>query len=80
MSLQHTIRLSDGQLLTGRLWRKSHSFFNNLPFFSDIPRMDEMAGPLETALADNGGGYFNDLLVVSVSTYRRPGIQESNNP
>jgi hypothetical protein len=76
MSLQNTIRLSNGELLTGRLWRKSHSFFNNLPFFSDIPRMDEMAGPLETAFVDDREGYFKELLVVSVSAHRCPQIQQ----
>lgn len=66
MSPPNTIQLSNGQILTGRLWRNQHPFFKNLPFFSDIPRKDEMAGPLEAAFNDDGKSYYKELLVVSV--------------
>ena len=41
------------------------SLFDILPFYTNIPRMDEMAGPLEKALADiNGKGPSVTLLLV----------------
>jgi hypothetical protein len=60
------IRLSNGDILTGRLWRNGHSFFKDLPFYSSIPRMDEMAGPLEAALDDGRESSYKGVLVVSL--------------
>lgn len=51
---QNTIKDSTGEILTGRIWRKHHGFFKRLPFYSNIPRMDEMAVSLLEAF--NGDG------------------------
>jgi hypothetical protein len=52
---------SNGEILTGRLWREGHPYFKELPFHSDIARLDEMVGPMY------GGreGDFKALLFVS---------------
>lgn len=42
----NTVIHLNGEILTGKLWRKSHSFFNDLPFYSNIPRMEGLVGPL----------------------------------
>jgi len=74
MSIQNTIKSSNGEILTGRLWRKEHPFFNDLPFYSNIPRMDEIAGTLESALGKESlEGCYRALLVV-----RLPAISFSN--
>jgi hypothetical protein len=67
MPVPNTILLPNGEILTGRLWRKGHSFFNDLPFFSDIPRMDKMVGPLDAAFEDGKESSYKGLLVVSES-------------
>lgn len=65
MMLSNTVKHSTGELLTGKLWRKDHSFFKDLPFYSNIPRMEEMAGPLEDGLSQGAGDdWYNALLVV----------------
>ena len=69
MSIPYTIKDSNGELLTGRLWRKSHPFFHRLPFYSDILRMDDIARPLEESLAGRAMvGSFGTLLVVRTLT------------
>jgi hypothetical protein len=66
MSIQHKTRDSKGEILTGRLWRKNHSFFKNLPFYSAIPNMDEIATSLQNALGERSlEGCYGALLVVS---------------
>jgi hypothetical protein len=61
----NTILNSNGEILTGKLWRKGHSFFNALPFYSNIPRMEEMVEPLKITLSEDGKqGCFYELLVV----------------
>jgi hypothetical protein len=63
--IQNTIKDSNGELLTGRRWRMNHPYFSTMPFYCDILRMDEMAGPLEKALGDRSiVGSFGALLVV----------------
>ena len=65
MSTQNITYLKNGETLTGKLWRKIHSFFIELPFYTEIPRMDEMVGPLQGALGDGSqGGCFRAMLVV----------------
>jgi hypothetical protein len=44
----NTITQSSGEVLTGKVWRKQHSSFDSLPFYSNITRIDEMAEPLKT--------------------------------
>ena len=64
-SIQQTVKDSNGELLTGRRWRMNHPFFNTLPFYSDIPGMDDIAGPLQKALGERSVvGSFGALLVV----------------
>jgi hypothetical protein len=65
MPVLNTIRNSNGDIVTGKLWRKDHLFFKNLPFYTDIPRMDEIAAPLEKALGEGSQeGFYGPLLVV----------------
>jgi hypothetical protein len=60
------IRDSTGEILTGKIWRKRHGFFASLPFYSNIPRMEEMEGSLLAALGQQGSQSFAvSLLVVS---------------
>ena len=49
----NTIRDSTGEILTGKIWRKHHGFLKDLPFYSNIPRMDEMAPSLLGALGEH---------------------------
>lgn len=66
MAYRNTTKHSSGEILTGRLWRKDEAFFNDLPFYSDIPRLDDMAGPLRGALGEGGQeGSYGALLIVS---------------
>jgi hypothetical protein len=64
MSGQNTILHSNGEILTGRLWRKSHSFFKDLPFYSNIVRMDEMTGALVNADDDGRERCYKTMLFV----------------
>jgi hypothetical protein len=65
MSSTNTVRNLNFEILTGKLWRKDLSFFNSLPFYSNIPRLDEIAGPLEKVLGDvSQKGGSGALLVV----------------
>jgi hypothetical protein len=61
----HTTKDSNGDILTGRIWRMSHPFFHELPFYSNIPRMDDMAVSLEHSLGERQEGCYKALLVVS---------------
>jgi hypothetical protein len=71
MALKYKVSHSEGEFLTGKLWRKDHAGFRQLPFFSNIPRMDEMAEPLEKALLEVGGdGCCDASLVVSFFSNR----------
>jgi hypothetical protein len=62
MPQMNTVRNSNGEIITGRIWRKSHSFFKDLPFYSDIAMMDDIASVMER---DLGEGSFETLLIVS---------------
>ena len=65
MSLQNIVRDSNGEILTGKLWRRQHLFFNELPFYSSIPRKDELEGSLKEALREVGQvGFYAKLLLV----------------
>jgi hypothetical protein len=52
---------SSGQILTGRLWRIDN--LNDLPFYSDIPRMDDIAEGLVGGLFGEDGRYCGWLAV-----------------
>jgi hypothetical protein len=41
----------NGEILTGRVWRRQHSSFNRLPFYSNIFNMDNLAEPLKMSLS-----------------------------
>ena len=56
---------SNGEILTGKLWKKKYLAFYKMPFFSSIPTKDEMGGPLKEALVEVGQeGFFAELLIV----------------
>ena len=62
----NTVKDSTGEILTGKIWRKHHEFFKDLPFYSNIPWMDEMAVSLLGALGEDGLEKFRvAVLVVS---------------
>jgi len=66
MSYRNTTKHSSGAILTGRLWRKDNANFIDLPFYTDITRMDDIADALQEAL-NNGSGSrsYVALLIVS---------------
>lgn len=57
----NTVKHSNGETLTGRLWRKDHSFFFKLPFYSEILRMDRIVVPLQEATWESS---YKSLLIV----------------
>ena len=59
----NTVKNLNGETLTGRLWQKNHSFFIDLPFYSNIPRMDDIAIPLQQALSESS---YYILLIVRI--------------
>ena len=60
-----TIKNSNGEILTGKMWRKDLSFFNRLPFYTNIANMDDLALSLRGALQEDvREGTFEALLVV----------------
>ena len=64
--LCNTVRDSNGEILTGQIWRQRHGFFKNLPFYSNIPRMEDMSAALLGALGGNRlENPFIDVLLVS---------------
>ena len=67
MSFQNTVKHSNGETLTGRLWRKDHPFFKDLPFYSNILRADEIEGSLRLAFGERAQeeNCYCALLVVS---------------
>jgi hypothetical protein len=61
----NTVRQANGEIVTGKVWRQQHLYFHRLPFYSNIPRMDEMVVPLKMALAKvSGHERFCALLLV----------------
>jgi hypothetical protein len=59
----HTVKLPNGQLLTGKLWRKEHPFFNDLPFYSNIARADDIGDALGGLICLDD--WYGSLLLVS---------------
>jgi hypothetical protein len=65
MSIQNTSHSWNGEILTGKLWRVDNEGFHKLPFYTNIPRMDEMAEPLQNALKEGSQeGCYREMLVV----------------
>ena len=62
-TMMNTVKNLNGETLMGRLWQKNHSFFNDLPFYSNIPRMDDIAIPLQQALSESS---YYILLIVRI--------------
>ena len=62
-TMMNTIKNSNGETLMGGLWQKNHSFFNDLPFYSNIPRMDDIVIPLQQALSESS---YYILLIVRI--------------
>jgi hypothetical protein len=57
------VKRANSEILTGRLWRKNHSLFNKLPFYSDIPRSDDIGVDLLKRLSPDE--WYASSLVVS---------------
>jgi hypothetical protein len=71
MSNEHTTkRYADDKILTGKLWRKHHPYFNDLPFYSDITRTEELAESLEKGLSQEG--CYKSLMVVRLLVIYSP--------
>jgi hypothetical protein len=69
MSFQNTVQHFNGEILTGKLWRKNHPFFTDLPFYTEILRMDDIAGPLKNALGEGSPeGTYGAMLMVRILT------------
>jgi hypothetical protein len=67
----NTVKDSTGEILTGKIWRKHHGFLKDLPFYSNVPRMDEMALSLLEALSEYGLEKFCvAVLMVSKSKFQ----------
>jgi hypothetical protein len=60
MNAMNTVIHSNGEVLTGRLWRKDHVFLHTLPFHSNIAAEDDLAALLESF----PDGLFKNLLIV----------------
>ena len=67
INTMHTVELPNGQLLTGKLWRKDHPLFKHLPFYSSIPRTDDIGASLRGSISPEE--WYGSLLVVSNLTY-----------
>jgi hypothetical protein len=65
MNMSFTSKNLNGDILTGKLWRKDTSIFNALPFYTNIPRMDDIAESLlEAVHEDSREGSCSSWLVV----------------
>jgi hypothetical protein len=53
MLLKNTVKAND-EIITGKIWRMDHPFFANLPFYTNILRMDEIEGSLQKGLGGIG--------------------------
>jgi hypothetical protein len=60
------VKLSTGEILTGKLWRKEHEVIRQLPFYSNIAGMDDLSAPFEAASQE---GTFHALLIVRFLQY-----------
>jgi hypothetical protein len=71
----NTVKHASGEILTGKLWRKDHAFFNDLPFHTNVPRTDEIGRLLQEVLGNgNLEGRFQKLLIVSQLTFFSPNL------
>ena len=66
MAFQNTVITSNGEILTGKLWRKNHPFLKELPFYCDILKMDDIADSLQAAFGERSleGVCYCALLVI----------------
>jgi hypothetical protein len=66
MSSKNTIKHRNGQILTGKLWRKDHSLFLDLPFYSNVLRMDDLEETLQKGMGEvNKEGHCVPFMLVS---------------
>ena len=67
----HYFKYHNDEILTGKLWRELHPSFKELPFYTKIPRMDEMSGPLQIALGEGSqdARYWSMLVVRMLTIY-----------
>jgi hypothetical protein len=69
LEMSSYFKYHNGEILTGKLWRKIHPSFKELPFYTEIPRMDEMSGPLQIALGEGSQDpRYRSMLVVRLLT------------
>lgn len=64
--MPYTVKLANGQFLTGKTWRKD-PLFGSLPFITALLQDDDMVQALEVALApaiENNDGRGNTALIV----------------
>ena len=59
----NTVQQSNGELLTGNIWRKEHPFINDLPFYSNIIRADDIGAALREWTSPEE--WYGSFLVVS---------------
>jgi len=65
LSTMNIFRDSNGNTVDGKRWRNNYQFLNEFPFYSNIPRQDEIGRPLEKALLEVGReGFFAEMLLV----------------
>jgi hypothetical protein len=63
MSHPNTVKDLNGEILTGRVWRKYQTFFGHLPFYTNVPRMEEIDVPMQSLEC----GYKDLLMVCQLS-------------
>ena len=68
-SIPHYFKYHNDEILMGKLWRELHPSFKELPFYTKIPRMDEMSRPLQIALGEGSrDAHYWSMLVVRMLT------------
>lgn len=59
----NTVQQLNGQVLTGKIWRKEHPFFKDLPFYSTIPTADDIGAAVRGSISCEE--WYGSLLEVS---------------
>ena len=69
LSILCYFKYHNDEILMGKLWRELHPSFKDLPFYTEIPRMDKMSGPLQIALGEGcWDACYRSMLVVKMLT------------
>lgn len=68
--MSHTVKLANGELLTGQSWRKGNSLFLNMPFTTSVVQADKMSDALEIILGQaNVDSQIKAALIVCAKTH-----------